>query len=89
MKYLFLGGSLDGKKLGIDSDKFVVRYMNPTIPLYEFSTKRSQEIYTRHKLAGSSRTFEVFAPMLWTGDMILERLLQRASRTEPLPEESS
>lgn len=64
--FLFLGGSLDGQRWSV---------AKPGEPYRVRHVEDPDEIYRASKIAGSTRTFTVYAADGWTGDDIIRRLV--------------
>lgn len=65
--FLFLGGSLDGQRWSVAQPGKPYRVRHPDDP---------DETYHAAKIAGSSRTFTVYALDGWLGDDIIGRLVE-------------
>ncbi len=84
-RVLFVGGSRDGETVDVPESRQVVQVLAPAarpwavgIPTAIDSVDDKIETYTRQRLRGEQRTFEVFAPSHWSGDDLICHLLTRA-----------
>lgn len=68
--FLFLGGSMDGQRWSV---------AKPGQPYRVRHVDEDDEIYQASKIAGSTRTFTVYALDGWNGDDIIGRLVDAPS----------
>lgn len=87
---LFIGGPVDGRRLLVDERMFEIWIPVPREPepIDRFLPIAPEEIervmYVMHRIGGSSKKFEVFAPFGWGGDQLISALI----RNYPDPENS-